>query len=291
MGNLAVATQVPKGYRMSCPMGCPTLVHEVMLECWQLDRRERITFATLLPKLQDLLKQAASTPGGLPVDPKNVVPAGTKRTVAAAAAAAAASSSVDGGTDYSMANYELAANTGGGGGEVGGGGGGGGNYSTPQDAVMDRQSIGGEDYLGVGAVDGTSADDSGAGMARHAQLIRKASQQEPPYVPLGNAFQQSARKASQTLYTPAGEAADAAAAAAAAAGAGAGAGSTAKPRVSSVYLGFVDGVQAAPEGTLKLPAGVLEAGMSGTFVDHEQIASGSNYLRERDSYIAPDEGC
>merc|ERR1719272_2883890 len=98
-------------------MGCPTVVHETMLECWLLDRRQRITFDALLLKLKSLLKLSRDTPAGLKVDPKNAVPAATAaaKTAKAAAVAAAGRGSnlpeyeepLQGngtGADYSVAN-------------------------------------------------------------------------------------------------------------------------------------------------------------------------------------------
>lgn len=67
MGNLQVIQQVEKGYRMPAPMDCPRVVHQVMLDCWHIDRRQRKTFPEIVEKLAEL--QARLKANGTLFDP------------------------------------------------------------------------------------------------------------------------------------------------------------------------------------------------------------------------------
>ena len=223
----------------------------------------------MLLKLQSLLKLSHDAPDGLAVDPENALPAAT----AAAAAKTAGSSAGTGGHGDEAAPADYAAPSDGGAsmanqteGRQSS------NYAAPQDSVVDT-NVGGGGYLGVGAIDGATNSNGGGGDGAGGsdgggdgvtetpiqKSIRRAAQKDDgPYVPIGNAFQQSIRKASQTVYTPAGEAAAAAAAAAGGSGGDGDGDGAAQPRAASVYLGFVDGVASPPEATLKLGAGISE---------------------------------
>ncbi|XP_073677366.1 tyrosine-protein kinase Fgr isoform X1 [Garra rufa] len=53
MNNREVLEQVERGYRMPCPHGCPTSLHELMLQCWRKDPDERHTFEYLQSFLED----------------------------------------------------------------------------------------------------------------------------------------------------------------------------------------------------------------------------------------------
>lgn len=54
MTNAEVLQQVDNGYRMSCPVGCPSALYEIMLQCWNKEPEKRPTFETLQWKLEDL---------------------------------------------------------------------------------------------------------------------------------------------------------------------------------------------------------------------------------------------
>lgn len=51
--NLDVIEKLPQGYRMSCPPGCPAMLHEMMLECWRQDPACRPTFESLQWRLEE----------------------------------------------------------------------------------------------------------------------------------------------------------------------------------------------------------------------------------------------
>lgn len=45
--NRQLLNQLQSGYRMSCPMGCPEKLYNVMLSCWKENAEDRPTFETL----------------------------------------------------------------------------------------------------------------------------------------------------------------------------------------------------------------------------------------------------
>ncbi|XP_072097453.1 protein-tyrosine kinase 6-like isoform X1 [Mobula birostris] len=51
MKNQEIVSMVSQGYRMPCPNGCPTMLHKVMLDCWEKVASNRPSFATLISKL------------------------------------------------------------------------------------------------------------------------------------------------------------------------------------------------------------------------------------------------
>lgn len=53
MNNREVLEQVERGYRMPCAPGCPTSLHELMLQCWRREPDERHTFEYLQSFLED----------------------------------------------------------------------------------------------------------------------------------------------------------------------------------------------------------------------------------------------
>ncbi|NXU56292.1 EPHA8 protein, partial [Turnix velox] len=48
MTNRDVIKSVEEGYRLPAPMGCPTALHQLMLDCWQKDRGERPRFSQIV---------------------------------------------------------------------------------------------------------------------------------------------------------------------------------------------------------------------------------------------------
>eukprot|EP00794_Sanderia_malayensis_P015419 gene15419-16992_t len=65
-GNYEVIERLASGYRLPPPMGCPKVVHDLMLSCWQKDRVKRPKFRDLRALIDkwirspELLKQEAS---------------------------------------------------------------------------------------------------------------------------------------------------------------------------------------------------------------------------------------
>lgn len=53
MNNREVLEQVERGYRMPGAHGCPTSLHELMLQCWRREADERPTFEYLQSFLED----------------------------------------------------------------------------------------------------------------------------------------------------------------------------------------------------------------------------------------------
>ncbi|XP_062505893.1 fibroblast growth factor receptor 4-like [Corticium candelabrum] len=51
-----------EGYRMSCPVNCPRLLHTIMLGCWNAEASERPTFVTLITLLSDSIKETKYSP-------------------------------------------------------------------------------------------------------------------------------------------------------------------------------------------------------------------------------------
>uniref|UniRef100_A0A671KEF6 Fyn related Src family tyrosine kinase n=1 Tax=Sinocyclocheilus anshuiensis TaxID=1608454 RepID=A0A671KEF6_9TELE len=47
MTNFQVVQQLPKGYRMPCPLNCPKYLYDIMYECWKDSPADRPTFETL----------------------------------------------------------------------------------------------------------------------------------------------------------------------------------------------------------------------------------------------------
>lgn len=53
MTNYQVVQRVPQGYRMPCPLNCPKVLHDIMMDCWKDNEQDRPTFETLQWKLED----------------------------------------------------------------------------------------------------------------------------------------------------------------------------------------------------------------------------------------------
>ncbi|XP_054857061.1 ephrin type-A receptor 8 isoform X2 [Eublepharis macularius] len=56
MTNRDVIQSVEEGYRLPAPMGCPTALHQLMLDCWQKDRNERPRFSQIVSVLDKLIR-------------------------------------------------------------------------------------------------------------------------------------------------------------------------------------------------------------------------------------------
>ncbi|XP_034609159.1 ephrin type-A receptor 8-like [Trachemys scripta elegans] len=56
MTNRDVINSVEEGYRLPAPMGCPTALHQLMLDCWQKDRSERPRFSQVVSILDKLIR-------------------------------------------------------------------------------------------------------------------------------------------------------------------------------------------------------------------------------------------
>lgn len=55
-GSFQVINSVEEGYRLPAPMGCPTALHQLMLDCWQKDRGERPRFSQIVGILDKLIR-------------------------------------------------------------------------------------------------------------------------------------------------------------------------------------------------------------------------------------------
>ncbi|XP_041427769.1 ephrin type-A receptor 8 isoform X2 [Xenopus laevis] len=56
MTNRDVINSVEEGYRLPAPMGCPTPLHQLMLDCWQRDRNDRPRFSLIVSVLDKLMR-------------------------------------------------------------------------------------------------------------------------------------------------------------------------------------------------------------------------------------------
>ncbi|XP_066529328.1 ephrin type-A receptor 8 [Hoplias malabaricus] len=54
--NRDVIKSVEEGYRLPAPMGCPSALHTLMLDCWQKDRSERPRFCQIVTVLDKLIR-------------------------------------------------------------------------------------------------------------------------------------------------------------------------------------------------------------------------------------------
>lgn len=52
-------TAVEQDYRLPPPMDCPTVLHQLMLECWMKERNLRPKFCRIVGALDKLLRNAA----------------------------------------------------------------------------------------------------------------------------------------------------------------------------------------------------------------------------------------
>ncbi len=65
MTNFQVVQQLPKGYRMPCPVNCPKYFYDIMSECWKDSPADRPTFETLQWKLEDFFDVEVSSYGDI----------------------------------------------------------------------------------------------------------------------------------------------------------------------------------------------------------------------------------
>lgn len=79
MGNLEVFQKVQDGYRLEAPPKCPKQIHDLALQCWDIDRRKRISFETLVEKLK-VYKEDAVKNGYLTVFGNEAEPAFRERS-------------------------------------------------------------------------------------------------------------------------------------------------------------------------------------------------------------------
>ncbi|XP_030041729.1 ephrin type-A receptor 8-like [Microcaecilia unicolor] len=56
MTNQDVINSVEEGYRLPAPMGCPSALHQLMLDCWQRNRNERPRFSQIVSILDKLIR-------------------------------------------------------------------------------------------------------------------------------------------------------------------------------------------------------------------------------------------
>ncbi|KAI1231413.1 Ephrin type-A receptor 8 [Lamprotornis superbus] len=61
--SLQVITSVEEGYRLPAPMGCPSSLHQLMLDCWHKERSERPRFAHIVSILDKLIRSPDSLKG------------------------------------------------------------------------------------------------------------------------------------------------------------------------------------------------------------------------------------
>jgi len=61
MDNPQVVQALKTGYRMSCPMGCPEQLYEIMADCWKEDAASRPTFETLQCRLEEFFAEIEHT--------------------------------------------------------------------------------------------------------------------------------------------------------------------------------------------------------------------------------------
>uniref|UniRef100_A0A8C3UB74 Ephrin type-A receptor 8 n=1 Tax=Catharus ustulatus TaxID=91951 RepID=A0A8C3UB74_CATUS len=60
MTNRDVINSVEEGYRLPAPMGCPSTLHQLMLDCWQKERSERPRFSQIVAILDKLIRNPDS---------------------------------------------------------------------------------------------------------------------------------------------------------------------------------------------------------------------------------------
>uniref|UniRef100_A0A3Q3ANS0 Tyrosine-protein kinase n=1 Tax=Kryptolebias marmoratus TaxID=37003 RepID=A0A3Q3ANS0_KRYMA len=56
MSNMQAVQWIAKGHRMSCPPHCPTVLHNIMMDCWKENEQIRPTFETLQWQLEEFFE-------------------------------------------------------------------------------------------------------------------------------------------------------------------------------------------------------------------------------------------
>lgn len=51
---------IEEGYRLPAPMGCPVVLHQLMLHCWQKERSQRPKFTDVVSFLDKLIRNPSS---------------------------------------------------------------------------------------------------------------------------------------------------------------------------------------------------------------------------------------
>nr|XP_046259755.1 ephrin type-A receptor 6-like isoform X1 [Scatophagus argus] len=60
MSNQDVILSIEEGYRLPAPMGCPVVLHQLMLHCWQKERSHRPKFTDVVSFLDKLIRNPSS---------------------------------------------------------------------------------------------------------------------------------------------------------------------------------------------------------------------------------------
>lgn len=52
-------SEITLGYRLPAPMDTPSSLHNLMLQCWHIERHKRPTFAQIVEVLEEYVRQPA----------------------------------------------------------------------------------------------------------------------------------------------------------------------------------------------------------------------------------------
>lgn len=61
---------INEGFRLPAPLDCPSTIYQLMLQCWQQERRRRPTFSDLASLLDKLLQSPDSLKALADFDPR-----------------------------------------------------------------------------------------------------------------------------------------------------------------------------------------------------------------------------
>nr|XP_061790574.1 ephrin type-B receptor 1-like [Nerophis lumbriciformis] len=64
MSNQDVINAIEQNFRLPAPMDCPTVLHQLMLDCWQKDRNARPKFPDVVNMLDKMIRNPASLKAG-----------------------------------------------------------------------------------------------------------------------------------------------------------------------------------------------------------------------------------
>uniref|UniRef100_A0A673GFD3 receptor protein-tyrosine kinase n=1 Tax=Sinocyclocheilus rhinocerous TaxID=307959 RepID=A0A673GFD3_9TELE len=70
MSNHEVMKSINEGFRLPAPMGCPSAVNQLMLQCWMQDRSKRPRFVDIVNLLEKLLRNPESLSAIASIDPR-----------------------------------------------------------------------------------------------------------------------------------------------------------------------------------------------------------------------------